>query len=67
MRRLRHKRLKRNIVLFMKREKEITRSSQKYRQRWDCILEGWRRNVRIRMIVKADAFKLRRRKNDGRK
>lgn len=66
MRRVRNKRLKRNIVEYMKQEKMINRLGQKLIQQWGCKLLSWRRNARTRMFVKAYAFQIRRR-NDSRK
>lgn len=66
MRRVRNKRLKRNIVAYMKHEKMINRLVQKFMQQWDCKPFSWRRNARTRMFVKAFTFQLRR-KYDSRK
>lgn len=56
MRRVRKKRLKRNIVEYMKQEKMINRLGQKLIQQWGCKPLSWRRNARTRMFVKACAF-----------
>ena len=66
MRRVRKKRLKRNIVEYMEQEKMINRLGQKLIQQWGCKLLSWRRNARTRMLVRAYALQLRRR-NDSRK
>lgn len=66
MRRVRNKRLKRNIVAYMKHYKMIIRYYQRRRQKWEHVPLGWRRNVRPMMIARAYAFQLRR-KNDSRK
>lgn len=62
MRRVRNKRLKRNIVEYMKHEKMINRLVQKFIQQWGCKPLSWRRNARTRMFVKAYALQLRRKK-----
>ena len=63
MRKVRNKRLKRNIVEYMKHEKMINRLVQKFIQQWDYNNPiSWKRNARTRMFVKAFTFQLRRRK-----
>ena len=53
--------------MYKRRYKMLVRYSQMRRQKWEFGIAGKNRNTRSRMLVKAYAFQLRRRKNDSRK
>lgn len=67
MRRVRNKRLKREILRYMKYFKAFQRFNREYNQKFWYVPKGWERNTRTRMLVRAYAFQLRRRRNDSRK
>ncbi len=62
MRRVRNKRLKREILRDMKYFKAFQRLNSEYNQKFWHVPTGWKRNTRTRMFVKAYALQLRRRK-----
>ena len=62
MRRVRNKRLKREILRDMKYFKEFQRINREYNQKFWHVSTGWKRNTRTRMLVRAYALQLRRRK-----
>ena len=66
MRRIWNKRLKRNILWYMKQYKIFKRIGHNFDQKFWEVPEGRKRNTRARMLVRAYAFQLRR-KNDSRK
>lgn len=66
MRRIRNKRLKREILRDMKYFKASQRLNCKFNQRYWHVPKRWEKNTRTRMLVRAYAMQLRRR-NDSRK
>ncbi len=62
MRRVRNKRLKREILRYMKYFKAFQRLNREYNQKFWHVPKGWKRNTRTRMLVRAYALQLRRRK-----
>ena len=62
MRRVRNKRLKREILRDMKYFKAFQRLNREYNQKFWYGPTGWKRNTRTRMLVRAYALQLRRRK-----
>lgn len=62
MRRVRNKRLKREILRDMKYFKAFQRLNREYNQKFWNVPTGWERNTRTRMLVRAYALQLRRRK-----
>ena len=62
MRIVRKKRLRRTIAMYKRRYKMLVRYSQMRRQKWEFGIAGRNRNTRLRMLVKAYAFQLRRRR-----
>ena len=66
MRRVRNKRLKREILRDMKYFKAFQRLNREYNQKIWHVPTGWKRNTRTRMLVRAYALQLRR-KHDDRK
>ena len=62
MRRVRNKRLKREILRNMKYFKAFQRLNREYNQKFGHVPTGWKRNTRTRMLVRAYALQLRRRK-----
>lgn len=62
MRRVRNKRLKRNIAAHFRHFKMFKRYYQEMYQKWDFTLGRGNGNTRSGMLVRAYAFQLRRRK-----
>lgn len=62
MRRIRNKRLKREILRDIKYFKAFQRLNREYNQKFWHVPTGWKRNTRTRMLVRAYALQLRRRK-----
>lgn len=62
MRRVRNKRLKREILRDMKYFKAFQRLNREYNLKFWNVPTGWERNTRTRMLVRAYDLQLRRRK-----